>query len=85
MFDKSGQWLRLESFDDFDNGLSDLIELWASTAKTATPAHNESALAQFKEDLEAAVLQWADNKAKSKKYAAIGEELAEFEKALQEG
>ena len=26
MFDKEGQWIRLETFDEFDNGLSDLIE-----------------------------------------------------------
>ena len=85
MFDKSGQWIRLETFDDFDNGLSDLIDLWSSTSKTATKAVKESALAHFKEDLEAAVLKWIDNKAKSKKYASIGEELAEFEEVLKEG
>ncbi|WP_114973097.1 hypothetical protein [Rhodoferax ferrireducens] len=85
MFDKSGQWVPLETFDDFDNGLSELIELWSSTSKTATQAVKDSALAHFKEDLEAAVLKWADNRAKSKKYAAIGEELAEFEEALQDG
>ncbi|HEX5287105.1 MAG TPA: hypothetical protein VFW43_09350 [Polaromonas sp.] len=85
MFDKSGQWIRLETFDDFDNGLSDLIDLWSSTSKTATKAIKESALAHFKEDLEAAVLKWIDNKAKSKKYASIGEELAEFEEVLKEG
>lgn len=85
MFDKSGQWIHLETFDDFDNGLSELIDLWSSTAKTATQALKESALAHFKEDLEAATLQWVDNRAKSKKYAAIGEELAEFEEALKAG
>lgn len=85
MFDKSGDWIPLETFDDFDNGLSDLIDLWSSTAKTATKAIKESALAHFKEDLEAALLKWVDNKAKSKKYASIGEELAEFEEALKEG
>lgn len=85
MFDKSGQWIRLETFDDFDNGLSDLIDLWSSTSKTATKAVKESALAHFKEDLEAAVLKWIGNRAKSKKYAAIGKELAEFEEALTEG
>ena len=83
MFDKSGQWLHLETFDDFDNGLSDLIELWSSTSKTATQKVKESALSHFKEDLEAAALQWIDNRAKSKKYAAIGEELAEFEEVLK--
>ena len=83
MFDKSGQWIPLETFDDFDNGLSDLIDLWSSTAKTATKAIKESALAHFKEDLEAATLQWVDNKAKSKKYASIAQELAEFEEVLK--
>ena len=82
MFDKSGQWIHLETFDDFDNGLSDLIELWSSASKAVTQASKESALAHFKEDLEAAVLQWVDNKAKSKKYASIGKELAEFEEVL---
>lgn len=85
MFDKSGQWVHLETFDDFDNGLSELIDLWSSTSKTATQAVKDSALAHFKEDLEAAALKWTDNRAKSKKYAAIGEELAEFEEALNEG
>lgn len=85
MFDKSGQWIPLETFDEFDNGLSDLIELWSSTAKTATKALKESALTHFKEDLEAAALQWIDNKAKSKKYAAIAQELVEFEEALKQG
>lgn len=85
MLDKNGQWIHLETFDEFDNGLSDLIELWSSTAKTATQAVKESALAHFKEDLEAASLKWIDNKAKSKKYAAIGQELAEFEEVLKEG
>lgn len=83
MFDQSGQWIRLETFDDFDNGLSDLIDLWSSTSKTATSTVKESALAHFKEDLEAAALKWIDNRAKSKKYAAIGEELAEFEAVLR--
>jgi hypothetical protein len=87
MFDKNVPWIHLETFDDFDNGLSDLIDLWSSTSKTATKAKavKESALAHFKEDLEAAVLKWIDNKAKSKKYASIGEELAEFEEVLKEG
>jgi len=62
--------------------LSDLIELWSSN--TATQAIKESALAHFKEDLEGAALNWADNRAKLKKYAAIGKELAEFEEALKE-
>lgn len=85
MFDKSGQWIHLESFDEFDNGLSDLIDLWSSADKKITQALKESALAHFKEDLEAAALQWIENKAKSKKYAAIGLELAEFEDALKAG
>ena len=82
MFDKDGQWIHLETFDDFDNGLSDLIELWSSTSAAATNAIKESALAHFKQDLEAAALQWVDNKAKSRKYAAIGTELAEFEAVI---
>jgi hypothetical protein len=85
MFDKSGQWIHLETFDDFDNGLSDLIDLWSSTSKTTSKTVKESALAHFKEDLEAAVLKWIDNRAKSKKYASIGKELAEFQEALKEG
>jgi hypothetical protein len=82
MFEKNGQWIHLETFDDFDNGLSDLIEFWSSEA--ATQALKDAAFAHFKEDLEAATLQWIDNKAKSKKYAAIAQELAEFEEVLQE-
>ncbi len=82
MFDTAGQWSHLETFDDFDNGLSDLIDLWSSKA---TKKAKESALTHFKEDLEAAVLQWMDNRAKSKKYAAIVQELAEFEEALKQG
>jgi hypothetical protein len=82
MFDKCGQWTHLETFEDFDNGLSDLIEFWSSV--TATLAMKDSAFAHFKEDLEAASLQWIDNKAKSKKYAAIAQELAEFEEVLKE-
>lgn len=81
MFDESGQWIHLETFDEFDNGLSMLIDLWSSTA---TNAVKESALAHFKEDLEGAALNWADNRAKSKKCAAIAKELAEFEEALKE-
>jgi len=81
MFDKAGHWMHLESFDDFDNGLSELIDLWSSKA---TKAVKESALAHFKEDLEAAAMQWEDNRAKSKKYAAIGEELSEFEDVLRD-
>jgi hypothetical protein len=85
MFDKTGKWTPLQSFDDFDNGLSDLIDLWSSTAKTATKTLKEAALAHFKQDLEAATLLWEGNKAKSKKYAAIAAELAEFEEVLQQG
>ena len=69
----------LETFEEFDNGLSDLIDLWSSEEDQAV---KHSALAHFKEDLEGAVLNWAENRAKSKKYAAIGKELAEFEEAL---
>ena len=82
MFDQSGQWIHLETFDNFDNGLSDLIELWSS--ETATQALKDSAFAHFKEDLDEASLQWIDNKAKSRKYAAIAQELAEFEEVLKE-
>ncbi|MBC7681595.1 MAG: hypothetical protein H7172_04610 [Ferruginibacter sp.] len=85
MFDQSGQWIPLETFDDFDNGLTELIDLWSSAAETATPQRKEAALAHYKQDLEAATLQWADNKAKSKKYAAIAAELAEFEEVLVNG
>ena len=84
MFDQSGQWVHMETFNEFDNGLSDLIDLWLSTASTATQAVKESALAHFKENLENATLKWADNKAKSKKYASIGQELAEFEAVLND-
>ena len=80
MFDKSGQWTHLEMFEDFDNGLSELIDLWSSQA---TQSVKDSALAHFREDLEASALQWIDNRAKSKKYAAIAKELAEFEDALK--
>ena len=85
MFDKTGRWIHLKTYEDFDNGLSDLIDLWASTAKTATKTIKESAFAHFKEDLDAAILQWEGNKAKTKKYAAIGLELAEFEAVLNKG
>lgn len=85
MADNKGQRVHLETFDDFDNGLSDLIDLWSSSSKTATQAAKESALAHYKEDLDAATLKWIDNKAKSKKYASIAQELAEFEDALKEG
>jgi hypothetical protein len=84
MFDKSGQWTHLETFDEFDNGLSDLIDLWSSADKKITQALKESALAHFKEDLEAAALQWIENKAKGKKYLAIAQELAEFEAVLKD-
>ena len=85
MFDQNGQWIPLETFDDFDNGLSDLIELWSSEAPTATEAVKQSALVHFKENLEAVMLQWVDNKAKSKKYASLGAELAEFEEVINQG
>lgn len=82
MFDPSGKWIHLETYDDFDNGLSDLIGLWSS--ESATQSLKDSAFAHFKQDLEAATLQWIDNKAKSKKYAAIAQELAEFEEVLKQ-
>ena len=80
MFDKTGQWIHLENFDDFDNGLSLLIDFWSSDA---SQSNKEKSLAHFKEDLETATEQWIDNRAKSKKYAAIAQELAEFEEALK--
>ena len=82
MFDKTGQWIHLQSFEDFDNGLSELIDLWYSASSTVTQKAKESALSHYKEDLEAATLQWIENKAKSKKYVAIAAELAEFEEVL---
>ena len=82
MFDKTGQWIHLETYDDFDNGLSELIDLWSSASQTVTQKAKESALSHYKEDLEAATLKWIDNKAKSKKYVAIAAELAEFEEVL---
>ncbi len=71
---------QLETFEEFDNGLSDLIDLWSGAA---TQAVKEAALAQYKYDLEGAVLNWVENRAKSKKYAAIAKELAEFEQELK--
>ena len=85
MFNKTDQWMHLETFEDFDNGLSDLIDLWSNTSKTTTQTVKESSLTHFKEDLDAAVLKWIDNRAKSKKYASIAKELAEFEDAIKEG
>ncbi len=85
MTDKNAQRVHLETFDDFDNGLSDLIDIWSSADKKVTAKIKDAALAHYKEDLEEATLQWIDNKAKSKKYAAIAEELAEFEDALKQG
>jgi hypothetical protein len=84
MNDKNAQRVRLETFEDFDNGLSDLIDLWSSADKKVTATIKDAALANYKEDLEEATLQWVDNKAKSKKYTAIAEELAEFEDALNQ-
>jgi hypothetical protein len=83
--DKNTQRVQLQTFEDFDNGLSDLIDLWSSADKKVTAKIKEAALAHYKEDLEEATLQWMDNKAKSKKYAAIAQELAEFEEALKQG
>ncbi len=79
MFDTNDQWIRLETFDDFDNGLGELIDLWSSSASQTV---KESALVHFKENLDAVALEWLDNRAKSKKYAAIAQELAEFEAVL---
>ena len=85
MFDKNGKWIYLDTVEDFDNGLSDLIEFWSSEDKAITPALKESALVHFKENLEGALLNWADNKAKTKKYTAIAAEFAEFEEVLKQG
>jgi hypothetical protein len=85
MNDMNAQRVHLETFEDFDNGLSDLIDLWSSADTNVTATIKDAALANFKEDLEEATLQWVDNKAKSKKYTAIAEELAEFEDALNQG
>lgn len=82
MFDKNSQWIHLETFDDFDNGLSELIDLWSSASNTVTQEAKESALSHYKQDLETATLKWIENKAKSKKYVAIAAELAEFEEVL---
>ena len=81
MIDTAARWTPLETFDDFDNGLSELIDLWSGPS---APDVKQAALAHFKADLEAATLTWVDNRAKSKKYAAIAAELAEFEQALAE-
>ena len=85
MFDKTGQWIHLETFEDFDKGLSDLIDLWSNHPKASTQAVKESSLVNFKADLDAAALTWMNNRAKSKKYASIAKELAEFEDAIKEG
>jgi hypothetical protein len=85
MNDKNAQRVDLETFEDFDNGLSDLIDLWSSADTKVTATIKDTALANYKKDLEEATLQWVDNKAKSKKYTAIAEELAEFEDALNQG
>lgn len=84
MFDTHGQWITLASYEDFDNGLTDLTDLWFSTSTTVTQANKDAALQHFKDDLEAAILQAEGHKAKSKKYASIAQELAEFEAVLQE-
>ena len=83
--DQNAQRVHLETFEDFDNGLSDLIDLWSSADTKVTATIKDAALASYKEDLKEATLQWVDNKAKSKKYTTIAEELAEFEDALNQG
>ena len=85
MNDKTAPRVHLETFEDFDNGLSDLIDLWSSADTKVTATIKDAALASYKEDLKEATLQWVDNKAKSKKYTTIAEELAEFEDALNQG
>ncbi len=84
MFDTKGQWITLTSYEDFDDGFTDLTDLWFSTSTKVTQARKDAALQHFKDDLEAATLQWEGHKAKSKKYASIAQELAEFEAVLQE-
>lgn len=85
MFDKSGKWIYLDTVEDFDNGLSDVIELWSSADPAVTQALKDSALAHFKENLEGALLNCSDNKAKTRKYTAIANELAEFEEVIKQG
>jgi hypothetical protein len=85
MNDMNAQRVHLEIFEDFDIGLSDLIDLWSSADTNVTATIKDAALANYKEELEEATLQWADNKTKSKKYTAIAEELAEFKNALNQG
>lgn len=85
MFDTSGKWIYLDTVEDFDNGLGDLIEFWSSDDKAITQALKDSALAHFKENLEGALLNCADNKAKTKKYTGIATELAEFEEVIKLG
>ena len=84
MFDANGKWIYLDTVEDCDNGLSDLIELCSSADKTVTLAIKESAFKHFKENLEGALLNCVDNKAKTKKYSAIAAELAEFEEVLKD-
>lgn len=84
MFDTQGQWITLSSYEDFDNGFTDLTDLWFSTSKAVSQALKDTALQHFKDDLEAAILQAEGHKAKSRKYASIAQELAEFEAVLQE-
>ena len=84
MFDTNNKWIHLDTVEDFDNGLSDLIEIWSSADTAVTQAFKESALSHFKENLEGALLNWADNKAKTKKYTGIAAELAEFEEVLKD-
>ena len=55
MFDKDGQWIHLETFDDFDNGLSDLIELWSSTSAAATMAIGVTSYRSTSNELESTI------------------------------
>lgn len=65
---------------EHDFNLSERIELWSSSASQAV---KESAIAHFKENREGATLNWTQNRAKPKKYEAVGKELAAFEEALK--
>lgn len=84
MFDTHGQWISLTTYDDFDNGFTDLTDLWFNTSTAMSQTVKDAALQHFKDDLEAAILQAEGHKAKSKKFASIAQELAEFEAVLQE-
>jgi hypothetical protein len=84
MFDTQGQWISLTSYENFDNGFTDLTDLWFNASTTVSQALKDAALQHFKDDLEAAILESEGHKAKSRKFTSIAQELAEFEAVLQE-